>query len=155
MHISFFKKVLINFRWSTKHVIFGILWIGGAARISLRAPLKCCCLLNAVNSNLQVAAKCKELGAQSAHYIALDMGKSADTRQLVEETKNTLHSLDQLILNHVTYDHMGLWDGDVERLTRVMKVNFESYVRLASLATPLLEESSGSIGVVSSGAGEN
>ena len=102
-----------------------------------------------------MVAKCKELGAQSVHYVALDMGKSADTRQLIEETKNTLHRLDQLILNHVTYDHMGLWDGDVERLTRVMKVNFESYVRLASLATPLLEESSGSIGVVSSGAGEN
>lgn len=101
----------------------------------------------------KVVAKCLALGAQSAHYIALDMGKPGDPELLIEEANTVLQGLDHLILNHVTYDHMGFWDGDMEQLRRVMRINFESYVSAATAAIPLLEASGGSIGVVSSGAG--
>ena len=81
------------------------------------------------------------------------MGKPGDPELLIEEANTVLQGLDHLILNHVTYDHMGFWDGDMEQLRRVMRINFESYVSAATAAIPLLEASGGSIGVVSSGAG--
>lgn len=50
-----------------------------------------------------------------------------------------------------------MWRGTVDNLTRMDKivdVNYKSYVHLTSHALPLLEESQGSIVVVSSLAGK-
>ncbi|XP_072044231.1 hydroxysteroid 11-beta-dehydrogenase 1-like protein [Amphiura filiformis] len=103
----------------------------------------------------QVVAKCKELGAQDAYYIPLDMGKLEDTKRLIDEAKTKLGGIDHLILNHVaTKFYMKLWNGDMEHLQNLIDVNFRSYVSLATDATPMLNESNGSIAVVSSFAGK-
>ena len=68
-----------------------------------------------------------------------------------------LGRLDVLVLNHITLLDLGYWDGSRHNLSlidRVLKVNFESYVYLASHSLPHLEASNGSIVVVSSLAGE-
>ncbi|XP_072022920.1 hydroxysteroid 11-beta-dehydrogenase 1-like protein isoform X2 [Amphiura filiformis] len=102
----------------------------------------------------KVVAKCKELGAQDAHYIPLDMGKLEDTKRLIDAAKTKLGGIDHVILNHITYDYLAPWNGDMERLQQVMDINFHSYVSLATYATPMLNESHGSIAVVSSFAGK-
>ncbi|XP_022100517.1 hydroxysteroid 11-beta-dehydrogenase 1-like protein B isoform X4 [Acanthaster planci] len=101
-----------------------------------------------------VVAKCKELGAQEAFYLALDMGKETDSRRLIDEAKARFGGLDHLILNHVAYGTMSVWSGELDELRQAMDVNFHSYISLASFATPMLAESKGSIGIVSSGAGK-
>ncbi|XP_072019914.1 11-beta-hydroxysteroid dehydrogenase 1-like isoform X2 [Amphiura filiformis] len=102
----------------------------------------------------KVVAKCKELGAQDAHYIPLDMGKLEDTKRLIDAAKTKLGGIDHLILNHITNNYMALWKGDMEKLQRVMDINFRAYVSLATYATPMLNESNGRIAVVSSFAGK-
>ncbi|XP_022100515.1 hydroxysteroid 11-beta-dehydrogenase 1-like protein isoform X3 [Acanthaster planci] len=102
----------------------------------------------------QVVSKCKELGAQEAFYLALDMSKENDTRRLIDEAKARFGGLDHLILNHVAYSSMSVWSGGLAKLRSSMDVNFHAYVSLATFATPMLAESKGSIGIVSSGAGK-
>nr|XP_006820987.1 PREDICTED: hydroxysteroid 11-beta-dehydrogenase 1-like protein-like [Saccoglossus kowalevskii] len=100
----------------------------------------------------QVVKKCLELGAQSAHYISLDMQVINETGKLITEAEKILGGLDYLVLNHAIYN-MKLWDGDIERLHALMNINFVSYVNLATKALPMLSTSNGSIAVVSSGTG--
>ena len=64
-------------------------------------------------------AKCKQLGAQEAFYISLDMGKQEDTVRLIDEAKIRLGGLDHLILNHIIYSYSRLWTGDIDMLKRV------------------------------------
>ncbi|XP_071477928.1 hydroxysteroid 11-beta-dehydrogenase 1-like protein [Diadema antillarum] len=102
----------------------------------------------------QVAKRCKELGAQDASYIPLDMGRLEDTKALIHEAEKRLGGLDHLVLNHVCQPPMRLWnESDIDELHKTMDVNFRAYVMLATYATPMLAKSSGSIAVVSSFAG--
>ena len=76
---------------------------------------------------------------------------------LLQGTVEKLGGLDQLVLNHIILLNLWHWDGSKDNLTlidKVLKVNFQSYVYLASHALPHLEQSSGSIIVVSSFAGK-
>ena len=102
----------------------------------------------------QVVAKCLELGAQEAYYLPLDMSNLEDAKRLIDEAKIKLGGIDHLVLNHITSNYMKAWNGDFERLKNVMDVNFRAYVALATHATPMLNESNGSIAVVSSFAGK-
>jgi NAD(P)-dependent dehydrogenase (short-subunit alcohol dehydrogenase family) len=64
--------------------------------------------------------------------------------------------LDYLVLNHIILLDLGVWTGSQHNLSlidKVINVNFQSYVYLASHSLPHLEESKGSIVVVSSFAG--
>ena len=74
-----------------------------------------------VFKSLQVVAKCKELGAQEAFYLALDMGTENGTRRLMDEAKARFGGLDHLILNHVAYSTMSVWSGDLDELRKVLK----------------------------------
>lgn len=59
-----------------------------------------------------------------------------------------------LILNHITYTSLGFFRDDIHSLRKSMEVNFISYVVLSAASLPMLKQSSGSIVVVSSMAGE-
>ncbi|XP_035689967.1 hydroxysteroid 11-beta-dehydrogenase 1-like protein [Branchiostoma floridae] len=112
----------------------------------------------------EVVAKAKSLGAQEAHYVAGDMGKAEDCERTIQTAKEKFGRLDYLILNHggsnVKSIHEDFaeksWDEDpnMEFLEDVMKINFIGYVRLATLALPLLKESKGSIVVVTGPVGK-
>ncbi|XP_035682224.1 hydroxysteroid 11-beta-dehydrogenase 1-like protein [Branchiostoma floridae] len=106
----------------------------------------------------EVVAKAVSLGAQEAHYVAGDMGKAEDCERTIQTAKEKFGRLDYLVLNHVgtsvrsTRDFKKLqpWDEDpdMDFLVDVLNINLVSYVRLASLALPLLKESSGHIVVM-------
>ncbi|XP_066286032.1 hydroxysteroid 11-beta-dehydrogenase 1-like protein [Branchiostoma lanceolatum] len=109
----------------------------------------------------EVVAKAKSLGAQEAHYVAGDMGKAEDCERTIQTAKEKLGRLDYLVLNHLGSSLKTLeqkfiedksWDEDpdVDYFVDFLNINLVSYVRLASLALPLLKESSGHIVVVSS-----
>eukprot|EP00058_Branchiostoma_floridae_P026290 XP_002611781.1 hypothetical protein BRAFLDRAFT_128890 [Branchiostoma floridae] len=102
----------------------------------------------------KVVAKMKDLGAQEAIYVAGDMGKSEDCERTIQTAKEKFGGLDYLVLNHMgsSYNKGGpfLWDGDMAFLEDFTNINYLSYVRLASLALPMLEQSNGSVVVVSS-----
>ncbi|XP_078618280.1 hydroxysteroid 11-beta-dehydrogenase 1-like protein [Branchiostoma floridae x Branchiostoma japonicum] len=102
----------------------------------------------------EVVAKMKDLGAQEAIYVAGDMGKSEDCERTIQTAKEKFGGLDYLVLNHMgsSYNKGGpfLWDGDMAFLEDFTNINYLSYVRLASLALPMLEQSNGSVVVVSS-----
>ncbi|XP_071942567.1 hydroxysteroid 11-beta-dehydrogenase 1-like protein [Antedon mediterranea] len=102
----------------------------------------------------KVVAKCKELGAEEAFYLPLDMANMNHTKQLIQEAKNMFGGLDYLILNHITSNYLTTWKGDMERLNDVININFNAYVSLATEALPMLDASNGSIAVVSSFAGK-
>ena len=105
---------------------------------------------------LQVVETCKELGAQEAYYIPLDMARLNDSEILIKEAEKRFGGLDYLILNHIYSNFLHLWDVQyLDRLQKTMDVNFRAYAALASYAMPMLAESKGSIGVISSVAGEN
>lgn len=59
-----------------------------------------------------------------------------------------------LILNHISYSPLGFFRDDINTVRKSMEVNFFSYVVLSAAALPMLKQSSGSIAVVSSVAGE-
>jgi len=104
----------------------------------------------------KVAKKCKELGAKQVEVLASDMGLAEDRNKLVAEVKKRFGGLDHLILNHAILTP-GLWLGTKENMTaldNLMNVNFVSFVDLASLALPMLQESKGQIGIVSAAAGK-
>ena len=74
-----------------------------------------------------------------------------------QETVAKLGGLDHLVLNHIILLKLWHWEGTKDNLTlldKVLKVNFQSYVHLASHSLPHLEKSRGSIIVVSSLAGK-
>eukprot|EP00058_Branchiostoma_floridae_P008611 XP_002594099.1 hypothetical protein BRAFLDRAFT_68459 [Branchiostoma floridae] len=109
----------------------------------------------------EVVAKAKSLGAQEAHYVAGDMGKAEDCERTIQTAKEKFGRLDYLVLNHVGSSRPKMqeklltgpsWDQDpdTDYFVDFLNVNLVSYVRLASLALPLLKESSGRIVVTSS-----
>ncbi|XP_078607692.1 hydroxysteroid 11-beta-dehydrogenase 1-like protein isoform X1 [Branchiostoma floridae x Branchiostoma japonicum] len=111
----------------------------------------------------EVVAKAKSLGAQEAHYVAGDMGKAEDCERTIQRAREKFGRLDYLVLNHVGSSRPKLqekllsgtaWDQDpdidTDYFVDFLNVNLVSYVRLASLALPLLKEGSGRIVVISS-----
>ncbi|XP_030583795.1 hydroxysteroid 11-beta-dehydrogenase 1-like protein [Archocentrus centrarchus] len=102
----------------------------------------------------QVAEECLSLGAQKAFYIAADMSNESDTDRVVDFALEKLGGLDYLILNHIGSSRFDMWDGDVEHTRWLMKVNFFSYIQMAWKALASLEQSEGSLVVVSSLAGK-
>ncbi|XP_058495458.1 hydroxysteroid 11-beta-dehydrogenase 1-like protein isoform X3 [Solea solea] len=98
----------------------------------------------------QVAEKCKNLGAQQALYIAADMGNDSDPDKVVDFALERFGGLDYLVLNHIGPVPFGMWEGDVEHVRWLMKVNFFSYVQMAWRALDSLEQSRGSLIIVSS-----
>ncbi|XP_078684466.1 hydroxysteroid 11-beta-dehydrogenase 1-like protein [Branchiostoma floridae x Branchiostoma belcheri] len=107
----------------------------------------------------EVVAKAKSLGAQEAHYVAGDMGKAEDCERTIQVAKEKFGRLDYLVLNHEgssvknIHEYFGtkswLEDPDMDFFVDYMKINVVAYVRLASLALPLLKESKGHIIVMS------
>ena len=68
----------------------------------------------------------------------------------------TIGGLDHLMLNHAILTKPEYWesaDEDLQMIERVVRVNFMSFVYLASHAMPYLVKSQGSIGVASSVSG--
>ncbi|XP_014853259.1 PREDICTED: hydroxysteroid 11-beta-dehydrogenase 1-like protein isoform X2 [Poecilia mexicana] len=98
----------------------------------------------------QVAEKCLSLGAQKALYIPADMANDSDPDRVVDFALEKLGGLDYLVLNHIGPTTFGMWEGDVEHTRWLMKVNFLSYIQMAWRALPSLEQSKGSLVVVSS-----
>lgn len=97
-----------------------------------------------------VADKCLQLGAQKAVYVTGDMSLPSDPERVLHVAVDLLGGLDYLVLNHIGNTPFAMWDGDSEHVRTVMQVNFLSYVSMASAAIPVLEQSSGSLVVVSS-----
>ncbi|XP_039983878.1 hydroxysteroid 11-beta-dehydrogenase 1-like protein [Xiphias gladius] len=98
----------------------------------------------------QVAEKCLSLGAQKALYIAADMGSKSDPEKVINFALEKLGGLDYLVLNHIGPSPFSMWEGDVEHIRWLMKVNFFSYVQMAWKALDSLEQSKGSLVIVSS-----
>lgn len=98
----------------------------------------------------QVVEKCLSLGAQKAFYIAGDMATESDPDKVVEFSLEKLGGLDYLILNHIGPSPFTMWKGDIAHTRWLMQVNFFSYVQMAWKALPSLEQSKGSLVVVSS-----
>lgn len=98
----------------------------------------------------QVAEKCLSLGAQKAFYVAADMASESDPDKVVDFALEKLGGLDYLVLNHIGPSPFSMWEGDVEHTRWLMKVNFFSYVQMAWKALPFLEQSKGSLVIVSS-----
>uniref|UniRef100_A0A3Q3R3B7 Hydroxysteroid (11-beta) dehydrogenase 1-like b n=1 Tax=Monopterus albus TaxID=43700 RepID=A0A3Q3R3B7_MONAL len=98
----------------------------------------------------QVSEKCLSLGAQKALYIAGDMASESDPDKVVDFALAKLGGLDYLVLNHIGSSPFSMWDGDVEHTRWLMKVNFFSYVQMAWKALDSLEQSKGSLVIVSS-----
>ncbi|MED6232213.1 hypothetical protein ATANTOWER_024601 [Ataeniobius toweri] len=98
----------------------------------------------------QVTEKCLSLGAQKALYIAADMASESDPDKVVDFALEKLGGLDYLVLNHIGPTPFAMWEGDMEHTRWLMKVNFFSYIQMAWRALPSLEQSEGSLVVVSS-----
>ncbi|XP_061680028.1 hydroxysteroid 11-beta-dehydrogenase 1-like protein [Syngnathoides biaculeatus] len=98
----------------------------------------------------QVAEKCLSMGAQKAVYIAADMSSDSDPDRVVDFALDQLGGLDYLVLNHIGSSPFSMWEGDTQHLGWLMKVNFLSYAQMAWKALPSLEQSKGSLVVVSS-----
>ncbi|XP_071762211.1 hydroxysteroid 11-beta-dehydrogenase 1-like protein [Centroberyx gerrardi] len=98
----------------------------------------------------QVAEKCLSLGAQKALYISADMASESDPDRVVSFALDQLGGLDYLLLNHIGPSPFSMWGGDVDHTRWLMKVNFFSYIQMAWKALPSLEQSKGSLVVVSS-----
>ncbi|XP_066286031.1 hydroxysteroid 11-beta-dehydrogenase 1-like protein [Branchiostoma lanceolatum] len=107
----------------------------------------------------EVVAKAKSLGAQEAHYVAGDMGKAEDCERTIQTAREKFGRLDYLVLNHEgsskknIHEYFGTksWDEDpdMDFFIDYLNINVVGYVRLASLALPLLKESKGHLIVVS------
>ncbi|XP_024053801.1 hydroxysteroid 11-beta-dehydrogenase 1-like protein B [Terrapene carolina triunguis] len=99
----------------------------------------------------EVAQKCLELGASSARHVVSDMNNLTSAQNVIEEARNKLGGLDYLVLNHVGGSgRFGPFQGDMAAVTSSMTVNFLSYVQLTVSAMTMLQESRGSIIVISS-----
>ncbi|NWI69918.1 DHI1 dehydrogenase, partial [Todus mexicanus] len=102
----------------------------------------------------KVVERCLELGAASASYVSGSMEDTAFPEVVVKEAENTWGGLDMLILNHIGFSYFEYFDGNVEHVRKLLEINFLSYVAMTTSALPMLEESEGSIVVVSSVAGK-
>ncbi|NP_001166328.1 11-beta-hydroxysteroid dehydrogenase 1 [Cavia porcellus] len=102
----------------------------------------------------KVVARCLELGAASAHYIAGSMEDMTFAEEFAAEAGNLMGGLDMLILNHVLYNRLTFFHGEIDNVRKSMEVNFHSFVVLSVAAMPMLMQSQGSIAVVSSVAGK-
>lgn len=98
----------------------------------------------------QVAEKCLSLGAQKALYVAADMSSESEPAQVVDFALEKLGGLDYLILNHIGPSPFSMWTGDVDHTRWLMNVNFFSYIQMAWRGLPALEQSEGSLVIVSS-----
>uniref|UniRef100_A0A452I3E3 Hydroxysteroid 11-beta dehydrogenase 1 like n=1 Tax=Gopherus agassizii TaxID=38772 RepID=A0A452I3E3_9SAUR len=99
----------------------------------------------------EVAQKCLELGASSARHVVSDMNNLTSAQNVIEDARNKLRGLDYLVLNHVGGSgRFGPFQGDMAAVTSSMTVNFLSYVQLTVSAMTMLQESQGSIIVISS-----
>ncbi|XP_020654733.3 hydroxysteroid 11-beta-dehydrogenase 1-like protein B [Pogona vitticeps] len=102
----------------------------------------------------EVVQKCLDLGASSAQYVVADMSNLTSAQELVEETKTLLGGLDHLVLNHVGGAvSFGPFKGDMKAMMNSLTVNFLSYIELTISALEMLQESHGTIIVISSVAG--
>ncbi|MEQ2242964.1 hypothetical protein ILYODFUR_002223 [Ilyodon furcidens] len=102
----------------------------------------------------KVIEKCLSLGAQEAFYVSADMSNETDPENVVDFALEKLGGLDYMVLNHVGKSGFAMWNGDVDHIRWLMKPNFFSYVQMAWRALPSLEQSKGSMIVVSSMAGK-
>ncbi|OXB84432.1 UNVERIFIED_CONTAM: hypothetical protein H355_010859 [Colinus virginianus] len=102
----------------------------------------------------KVMEKCLDLGAASARYMSGSMENTAFAEEVVKEAENTWGGLDMLILNHIGQTFYDFFNGDVAHVRKLMEINFLSYVAMTAAALPMLEESKGSIVVVSSVSGK-
>uniref|UniRef100_A0A452I3B3 Hydroxysteroid 11-beta dehydrogenase 1 like n=1 Tax=Gopherus agassizii TaxID=38772 RepID=A0A452I3B3_9SAUR len=103
----------------------------------------------------EVAQKCLELGASSARHVVSDMNNLTSAQNVIEDARNKLRGLDYLVLNHVGGSgRFGPFQGDMAAVTSSMTVNFLSYVQLTVSAMTMLQESQGSIIVISSLSGK-
>nr|XP_040039378.1 hydroxysteroid 11-beta-dehydrogenase 1-like protein [Gasterosteus aculeatus aculeatus] len=98
----------------------------------------------------KVAEECLRLGAQKALYVAADMASESDPDTVVDFALEHLGGLDYLVLNHIGPSPFSMWEGDVEHTRWLMKVNFLSYVQMAWRSLASLEQSKGSLVIVSS-----
>ncbi|XP_030076570.1 11-beta-hydroxysteroid dehydrogenase 1 isoform X2 [Microcaecilia unicolor] len=98
----------------------------------------------------KVVAKCLELGAPSAHYIAGSMDDMVFAESVVKKAENLLGGLDMLILNHIGNYYINFFNGDIKYVRKLMEINFLSYVTMTVAALPMLKDTNGSIVVVSS-----
>ncbi|XP_038155146.1 hydroxysteroid 11-beta-dehydrogenase 1-like protein [Cyprinodon tularosa] len=78
------------------------------------------------------------------------MASESDPDKVVDFALEKLGGLDYLVLNHIGPTPFGVWEGDVEHTRWLMKINFFSYTQMAWRALPSLEQSKGSLVVVSS-----
>ncbi|OCU01774.1 hypothetical protein XELAEV_18007551mg [Xenopus laevis] len=102
----------------------------------------------------EVASQCMKLGAASAHYVASDMGNLESAQSVAQEAVVKLGGLDYLVLNHIGGSGgFGFFKGDMDPVVGSTTVNFLSYVQLTSSALSALQESQGSIVVISSMSG--
>ena len=106
-----------------------------------------------------VTARCRQLGSEDGayHFIAADVSDMSQTKRVMNAVVEKLGGLDILVLNHKTVTPLSPYLGTANNLTlfdRALDVNTRAYVHLASHALPLLQQSSGSIIVVSSFGGK-
>ncbi|OCT98224.1 hypothetical protein XELAEV_18010455mg [Xenopus laevis] len=102
----------------------------------------------------EVANECLKLGAASAHYVASDMGNLTSAQYVAQEAVNKLGGLDYLVLNHIGGSaSFGFFKGEMDPVVGSIYINFLSYVQLTSAALKALQESQGSIVVMSSMSG--
>ncbi|CAH1251383.1 HSD11B1L [Branchiostoma lanceolatum] len=108
----------------------------------------------------EVVAKMKDLGAQEAIYVAGDMGEPEDCERTIKTAEEKFGGLDYLVINHASLSTLKkknkspFWDGDMDMLHDEVTVNYYSYIRLASLALPLLHKTNGSLVILGSMAGK-
>ncbi|XP_078666723.1 hydroxysteroid 11-beta-dehydrogenase 1-like protein isoform X1 [Branchiostoma floridae x Branchiostoma belcheri] len=110
----------------------------------------------------KVVAKMKDLGAQEAIYVAGDMGKAEDCEKTIQTAKEKFGGkLDYLVINHASLSSIKkngtaslFWDGDMEVMHAEVTNNYYSYIRLASLALPLLHKTNGSLVILGSMSGK-
>ena len=105
----------------------------------------------------KVAEKCRQLGAGDVHVVPLDLSFEISAEKLVNESVSLLGGIDVVILNHIV-GYYGHWTSkstqQLSHVVQMFKVNTLSYINIATYALPHLEQSKGSIVVVSSFAGK-
>ncbi|XP_065832979.1 hydroxysteroid 11-beta-dehydrogenase 1-like protein [Oscarella lobularis] len=112
-------------------------------------------LITARRENLlkNVAQRCSELGAESVDYVALDLKNEAGTTKLIDKAVSVMGGIDVIVLNHALMLFKSLnfsSDVDLEKAREVFSINTLSYIFLVHKAMPYLEQSHGSIVVLSS-----
>ncbi|XP_063769209.1 hydroxysteroid 11-beta-dehydrogenase 1-like protein A [Pseudophryne corroboree] len=99
----------------------------------------------------EVVKKCLQLGAGSANYVVADMGNLTSAENAAQETIKQLGGVDYLVLNHIGGSgSFGSFQGDMQTVLSSITVNFLSYIQLTSTVLKALQESQGSIVIMSS-----